>query len=84
MLSLLTTVRDFLACDMEEIALGFSYPGEITRKVLITEYSIKLKEAGREAEELVSSAYEACRFLWARSNGNPLAIWDEMLWPLEN
>lgn len=72
-------IQGFLACDMEDNRPGlFFIPGEITLKVLQSEYALKLKEAYDKQRNWYALLLRLADSLWARSNGNPLAIWDEM------
>lgn len=68
-----------LACDMASQMPGmFVIPGEFDVKQVKKEYSIKLFEAKSKQDSWFAALIKIGNSLWARSNGNPLVIWDEM------
>lgn len=87
-------VRDYcngiLGCDMAESMPGLFYvPGaktdakgnadyDATRKWVLSEYKTQLEAADRRQKNWYSVLIKLADSLWARSNGNPLAISDDM------
>lgn len=69
----------FLACNMADLMPGlFFIPGEFTVEQIKKDYSIKLTEAKFKQDAWFAMLIRLGNSLWARSNGNPLVIWDEM------
>jgi len=68
-----------LACDMADSMPGlFFVPGEIPKEKIITDYKLKLAETKNKQDNWFKILVRLANSLWARSNGNPLVIWDEM------
>jgi hypothetical protein len=69
----------FLACNMADLMPGFFFiPGELTLAQVKKDYSMKLAEAKFKQDAWFAMLIKIANSLWARSNGNPLVIWDEM------
>ncbi len=69
----------FLGCNMADLMPGlFFIPGEFTVEQVKKDYSLKLTEAKFKQDAWFSVLIRLANSLWARSNGNPLVIWDEM------
>lgn len=69
----------FLGCNMADLMPGlFFIPGELTLAQVKKDYSIKLTEAKFKQDAWFAILIRLANSLWARSNGNPLVIWDEM------
>lgn len=69
----------FLGCNMADLMPGlFFIPGEFTVEQVKKNYSIKLTEAKFKQDAWFAVLVRLANSLWARSNGNPLVIWDEM------
>jgi len=69
----------FLGCNMADLMPGlFFIPGEFTVAQIKKDYSIKLAEAKFKQDAWFAVLIRLANSLWARSNGNPLVIWDEM------
>lgn len=69
----------FLACDMNTQMPGFFYiPGAYTPEQVKKEYLLELTKAKQKQDLWFSALIRLANSLWARSNGNPLVIWDEM------
>lgn len=80
-----SVVRDWavglLACDMGDIRPGVFYiPGEITEADLIkkVEYKALLEQANVRQKNWFAELVRIADTLWARTNGNPLTISDDM------
>lgn len=76
-------IRDYcngmLGCDMESAIPGmFFVPGEVNVIKIKTEYKNKLDEVKEKQDNWYRNLVKLADSLWARSNGNPLVIWDEM------
>lgn len=76
-------VKDYLngvfACDMDNAMPGlFFIPGKINIQQLTTTYEELLQQANQRQLNYYSSLIKFGDALWARSNGNPMAIGDEM------
>jgi len=69
----------FLAADMSTQMPGlFFILGEVDKHTVLTKYKIKLAEAKQKQDAWFKTLIRLADSLWARSNGNPLVIWDEM------
>lgn len=78
-----SVVQDYcnglLGCNMGDAMPGlFFVLGEITVAKLKTDYKTKLEEARIKQNNWYSILVKLADSLWARTNGNPLAISDEM------
>lgn len=76
-------VRDFsngiLGCNMSDAMPGIFYiPGEITVEKLKAEYKNVLDSAIEKQKNWYNALVKMGDSLWARTNGNPLAIADDM------
>jgi hypothetical protein len=76
-------IRDYsigmFGCDMENAIPGlFFVPGEVGVADIKTKYATKLKEVYDKQWNWFNFLVGAAESLWARSNGNPLVISDEM------
>ena len=72
-------VNGFLAVDMATQMPGLFYiNGEVTKLEVIAKYKNKLQEAKMKQDLWFKALVRLGDSLWARSNGNPLVIWDEM------
>lgn len=77
-------VRDYLngmfACNMSDAMPGlFFIPGEVTlEEVKVGKWNKLLKQADQKQKNYYASLVKYADALWARSNGNPLALNDEM------
>lgn len=76
-------VRDYcngvLACDMAENMPGLFYvPGEWTLEKLKKEHKAEIDAANRKQISWFTALVRMADALWSRSNGNPLAISDDM------
>jgi len=76
-------VRDYcnglLACNMGNIMPGlFFVPGEFTVELIKKQFPHKLKEANENQRRWYGELIKLADALWARSNGNPLTIGDDM------
>jgi hypothetical protein len=76
-------VRDYcnstFGCDMDKQIPGlFFAPGELSVAEIKTKYTAKLKEVNDKQFTWYNFLLGAAESLWARSNGNPLSISDEM------
>lgn len=68
-----------LGCDMNSSMPGmFFIPGEFTKEQILKSYSLKLAETKLKQDSWFKTLVRLGNSLWARSNGNPLVIWDEM------
>lgn len=68
-----------LACDMADNMPGlFFVPGEIAKEKIVSDYRLKLAETKNKQDNWFRILVRLANGLWARSNGNPLVIWDEM------
>lgn len=69
----------YLACDMSTQMPGlFFILGEVTQEEVKARYKLKLAEAKTKQDAWYRTLLRLGDSLWARSNGNPLVIWDEM------
>ena len=80
-----SVVRDYivgiLACDMADCRPGLFYiPGEITVEKLTTvpEYKALLEQANIRQKNWFTALVKMADILWARTNGNPLTISEDM------
>lgn len=72
-------MNGIVGCDMAESIPGiFFVPGELTAKEVTDKYSKALELAKRRQENWYEALIKLADSLWARSNGNPLAISDDM------
>lgn len=76
-------VRDFInglfMCDMGENVPGLFYvQGELTKSQVIANHKDKLDLYKKRQENWFAELIKAADILWARTNGNPLAISDDM------
>lgn len=76
-------VKDYIngiyGCDMGNLVPGLFYiPGEWTVARIKVERKIELDEANRKQRNWFNFLVKAADAMWARSNGNPLAITDDM------
>lgn len=76
-------VKDYcnglLACNMGDAMPGLFYlPGEISLKDVKTKFKPQLDEANRKQRGWFEALVKIADILWARTNGNPLSISDEM------
>jgi hypothetical protein len=76
-------VKDYcnglLGCNMGEAMPGIFYiPGEHNRQSLNKSYAHELENAKKRQANFFSSLVRLADSLWARSNGNPLAISEDM------
>lgn len=76
-------IKDFsngmLACDMVDARPGlFFVPGDITTLELKAKYKDAFKQAEAKQRVWYTNLVLIADSLWARANGNPLAISDEM------
>lgn len=68
-----------LACDMAETMPGlFWLPGGFTHKELKEKYALELDKANRKQRNWYAALVKMADVLWSRSQGNPLAISDDM------
>jgi len=68
-----------LGCDMGSSMPGlFFIAGEVSKLDVILKYKMKLAEAKVKQDNWYRILAKIADSLWARSNGNPLVIWDEM------
>lgn len=68
-------LRGIDGCDMAERMPGVFYlVGELTVKDVITNHLLKLKQAETRQKNWFQEVVKQADILWARSNGNPLAI----------
>lgn len=68
-----------LGCDMGASMPGmFFIPGELELMEVVAKYKLKLAEAKNKQDNWYRVLIRLADSLWARSNGNPLVIWDEM------
>jgi hypothetical protein len=78
-----SVITDFcngmLGCDMVTALPGLFYvPGELGRDEILTKYKLKMVEVQSKQNKWFDNLIKLADSLWARSNGNPLVIWDEM------
>lgn len=76
-------VKDYcnglLGCNMGEAMPGLFYvPGEHTLQSLKKSFQHELDKAKKRQETFYSALIRLADSLWARSNGNPLAVSDDM------
>lgn len=76
-------VRDYanglLGCDMSQNMPGLFYlPGQMTIEVIKKEHALELAAAKMKQENWYKLLVKIGDTLWARTNGNPLAISDDM------
>lgn len=76
-------IRDYcnglLACDMDGAVPGmFFVPGEVSVVEIKLKYKEKLNEAKLKQDNWFRNLVNLADSLWARSNGNPLTIAEEM------
>lgn len=76
-------VKDYcngiFACNMHDVMPGLFYiPGEINRDELIKSYKKTLDDARNRQKRWFETLVKFGDALWARSNGNPLAVTDDM------
>jgi len=76
-------VKDYcngmLGCDMGDLMPGlFFVLGELTVAEIKLRYKAKLDEVKAKQNNWYAILVKLADSLWARSNGNPLVIWDEM------
>lgn len=68
-----------LGCDMSSSMPGLFYvPGEFTKEDILKNYKVKLAETKVKQQNWYAILIKLADSLWARGNGNPLVIWDEM------
>lgn len=68
-----------LACDMVDARPGLMFiPGEVTVLDVIARYKPQLEEVAAKQKNWFMHLTKIADSLWARSNGNPLVISDEM------
>jgi hypothetical protein len=68
-----------LGCDMSTAMPGmFFIPGEYEKKDVVDRYKAQLGEAKIKQDNWYKTLIKLADALWARTNGNPLVIWDEM------
>ena len=68
-----------LGCDMAGSMPGlFFVNGEVDKAEIMTKYKLKLAETKSKQDNWYKILIRLANSLWARSNGNPLVIWDEM------
>lgn len=68
-----------LGCDMGEAQPGlFFIPGEIEIKELLSKHRPQLDRAAQRQRNWYTTLVKLADALWSRSNGNPLAISDDM------
>lgn len=66
-------------CDMANAMPGIFYiPGELNINDIKTKYKTELTRAQQKQKNFYSTLIKIADSLWARSNGNPLAISDDM------
>lgn len=69
----------FLGCNMADLMPGlFFIPGEFTLEQVKKDYSMEITKAKFKQDAWFAVLIRLANSLWARSNGNPLVIWDEM------
>jgi hypothetical protein len=69
----------FLGCNVGSAMPGLFYiPGEFTKAQVLKDYSLKIAQAHIQQREWFAVLEKIADSLWARANGNPLVIWDEM------
>ena len=78
-----SVVKDYangvIACNMNDMMPGlFFIPGNVDEKELKTRYATELITANNKQTKWYQKLIEMGDILWARSNGNPLAISDDM------
>lgn len=78
-----SVIRDYcngiVACDMEGATPGlFFVPGEVSTTEVLTKYKEALDAANARQNNWYLALVRMADALWARSNGNPLTIADEM------
>jgi hypothetical protein len=78
-----SVVRDYcnglLACDMADVMPGlFFIPGEVKEIELKTRYKSNLDKARENQKRWYATLVRMGDTLWSRSNGNPLAVSDDM------
>ena len=72
-------MNGIVACDMSESMPGIFYvPGELSIKQIQSEYGKALETARRRQENWYTALIKLADSMWARANGNPLAISDDM------
>lgn len=72
-------VNGIYKCDMGESVPGlFWIPGTITHETLMKNHKGLLDTAARKQKNWFSELVKAADILWARSQGNPLAIGEDM------
>lgn len=76
-------VKDYcnglLACNMADIMPGLFYiPGEVNLLILLKEHRTQLDKARDNQRRWYAELIKMADALWSRSNGNPLAISDDM------
>jgi hypothetical protein len=68
-----------LECDMGTAQPGLIFiPGEVTVTEVLSKYKVALTGAKLKQDAWFSRLTRLADSLWARSNQNPLVIWDEM------
>ena len=71
--------KGLLGCDMNDNMPGFFFiPGEVTQLEVTQKYKNQLLKAKTKQENWYRILIRLADGLWARSNNNPLVIWDEM------
>lgn len=71
--------RGLVGCDMVDCIPGVFYiPGTISKVTLSSEYKTKLAEVKAKQDNWYRVLVTMADALWARTNGNPLVICDEM------
>lgn len=78
-----SVVKDYcnglLGCDMGNSMPGIFYvPGEFTLKEIKEKYSVELSNAKTRQNSYYAVLTKMADALWARTNGNPLTISDDM------
>lgn len=69
----------YIGCDMGENMLGLFYiPGNISQKDLLTTHKPLLDRAKRKQDNWFRTLIKIGDIYWARSNGNPISIMDDM------
>lgn len=72
-------LNGLLGCDMDMAMPGmFFVAGEFTLEEIKAKYGIQIAQAKLKQDNWYRILVRLGDSLWARSNGNPLAIWDEM------
>lgn len=71
--------KGLLACDMQNSKPGLFYiPGQVTVKEVVTNHKKELDRAYQNQRNWYAALVKFADSMWSRSNGNPLAISDNM------